>query len=667
MTMAVCYKCGSSKLDALITCLACGNAPRTSIEQATSLALSEHLSTQDQLKKYSLELRYGKSMSLPSGVMTEAMNALNDSNLLVRMGVQMPSLATKNLVPHNQADTLQLSSSEAYSGPHSLKYKISTIHQSPFALLGVTSRDDRRRIVDLAEEKSLELDHDVCQKARSDLTTPRNRLVAEVAWLPGVSPRRASQLLEKLLQDPMSIRKESGLPTLAHLNLQAAALESFDGEHDLSDLAYFIREAAYLAEELNPEAILRDINEDRTVSGFPEVRGVEQIEAELSERKRYYRSAVKEALDKLPSKTLVEIITEIVEMVTEGGEHHAPELIDGLVDAYELDAQEFLQKEAENVIRLVESVRESVGAGEDAVKSCVDSLEAVARNWDKIAQPIQLIAKARGIDHNASRALANEIRSLSIELFNEHDLLAQSQRLTRLLQELFSEVPEVSERLEQDADALAEIFHERKQTAERIEEWKREITYSAEIGLLFKDKLTISPDGILWKGKHIPLGNITRVRWGGVRQSVNGIPTGTNYTIAIGDARSETVVELRRKEVFSKFVDKLWRAVCVRLLGEMLETLKAGRDLQFGDAIVHDDGISLARHRFLRTKEKLRCSWDQVKIWSADGALNVCANDARKTSVAISYIETENTHILEQAIRMAFKKPGLQRLSELME
>src|SRR3546814_8022812 len=59
--------------------------------------------------------------------------------------------------------------------------KTTALHQTPFAILGVTTRDDRRRIVELAEEKSLELDHDVCQKARSDLTNPRTRLSAEIA------------------------------------------------------------------------------------------------------------------------------------------------------------------------------------------------------------------------------------------------------------------------------------------------------------------------------------------------------------------------------------------------------------------------------------------------------------------------------------------------------
>jgi hypothetical protein len=140
------------------------------------------------------------------------------------------------------------------------------------------------------------------------LTNPRTRLRAEISWLPGVSPRKASQLLEGLLRDPMGIREEAGLPTLAHLNLLSAAFEAVKGEHDPEDLAEFIQEVAYLAEDLRPEEILRDINEDRALSGFPEVRTLGQIEAELTERKRCYRSAIKDALDRLPSTTLIRMM-----------------------------------------------------------------------------------------------------------------------------------------------------------------------------------------------------------------------------------------------------------------------------------------------------------------------------------------------------------------------
>ncbi len=674
MAMAICFKCGSAKSGALTACRSCNAVPRTNREYAVSLALSDHLSSKDQLAQYSHELRNGNKLSVPREALAQALEALKDSQLLTMLGAQSATsapatsatAATRQLPPAPSA-VPQRTAPPPRSIKPELRLTKTALHHSPFAVLGVTTRDDRRRVVELAEEKSLDLDHEVCQKARSDLTNPRSRLSVEMAWLPGVSPRKASQLVVRLLQDPMAIREESGLPTLAHLNLLAAAFESVDDGHDADDLAEFIMETAYLAEKLSPEDVLRDINEDRAVSGFPEVRALDQIEAELTERKRYYRGAIKDALDRLPPMTLIQVMTETVDGVTSGGEDHAPGLIDDLVDSYEVETQGVLQIEAENVHKLIKVAREHAGSGEAAVKPYVDKLDAVARNWDKIAQPIQLSLKARGIDHEASRDLAYEIRSLAIDLFNKHDMLAQSQRLTGLIQELFSEVPEISDRVEQDADALANIVQQRKQAAASQDELAREITYRAEIGVMFKDTLSILPQGISWKGQNFPLDSITRVRWGGVSHSVNGIPTGTTYTIAFGNRNSEAVVELKKQDIYSTFTDKLWRAVCVRLLTEMLEALKEGRDLHFGDALLHNDGITLVKRKFLGSNERVRCSWSQVHVWSADGSFCIGAKDDKKVNVGISYIHSANTHILEQAIRMAFKKPGLRRLSDLLQ
>jgi len=487
MTLAICFKCGSEKAGALLACTGCGTTPRSNGELALSLVLTDHLSSRTQLAHYSHELRNHLKLSVPSDALAQAQEALKDPQLMAMLGAQPASSSSAVPVPTAASSrptaVPPVQSARNTPSPRARAQrtlKTTALHQTPFAILNVTTRDDRRRIVELAEEKSLELDHDVCQKARSDLTNPRTRLSAEIAWLPGVSPRKASQLVENLLHDPMAVREESGLPTLAHLNLLAAAFEAVDGEHDAEDLARFIQEVAYLVDVIDPEDVLRDINEDRAVSGFPEARALDQIEAELAERKRYYRSAIKDALDRLPSTTLVQVMTDTVEGVTLGGEDHAPELIDDLVDSYEVETQGFLQKEAENVHKLIKAARDSANSGEAAVKPYVDKLDAVARNWDKIAQPIQLSSKARGIDHEASRDLAYEIRSLAIDLFNTHDMLTQSQRLTGLLQELFAELPEVSERVEQDALALADIFHERKQAVARRDEWAREITYGLD-------------------------------------------------------------------------------------------------------------------------------------------------------------------------------------------
>lgn len=543
----------------------------------------------------------------------------------------------------------------------------SHLQQSPFALLGATTRDDRRRIVELAEEKSLELDHDACQRARSDLSSLRTRLSAEMAWLPGVSPSKASHLVSALQFDPMSMREEPGLPTLAHLNLLASAFEAIDANDSPNDVAEFIQEMAYLANDLSAEQVLFEVNDDRSVSGFPEVKGIDQVEAELSDRKRYYRNTIKDALNRLPPVSLVEAMTIAVEGSTNAGEDPSPELVDELVDSYAVETQSFLQQEGETAQKLIKAARDSAKSGESVVKPVVDKLEAVSRNWDKVAQPIQLSAKVRGLDHEPSREIAYSIRGLAIYLFNEHDMLEQSQRLTKLLQELFVELPEVSEQVEQDANTLEDIFDARIDSEAQRDQWSRDITYSATVGLIFKDTLSISPEGLAWKNRHYALGSVTRVRWGGVRKSVNGAPAGITFTLAFGDSQSEAVIELKKESIYSAFVEKLWRAVGVRLLTELLNSLKSGNEVRFGDATLRDDSITLVKHRFLMPNEAIRCPWGQVHVWTSDGAFYIGSKNDKKTFVALSYINSPNAHILEHAIRIALKKPGTQRLSNALQ
>jgi len=550
--------------------------------------------------------------------------------------------------------------------PRSAVGLATAIHRNPFHLLSVSMRDDRRKIVAQAEEQALHLDAEICQKARADLTNPRTRLAAELAWLPGISPRRASALVETLKSRPWDIRGEDGLPALAKANLLAAASEAVDAEFSSDEVSDFIHDFALLVDDIDPDDVLRSINEDRAVSGFPEVRDIDLIEAELTERKRYYRNAIKAALNRLNSSELLATMTMVVDNATLGGEVHAPELIDELVDAYAVETQGVLSKESQNADRLIRTALESAKAGEAAVRPLIDKLESVARTWDKIAQPIQLSSKARGLQHEPSKELAYSIRSLAIDLFNEHDLLVQSQRLTKLLSELFSELPEFAERVSADTQALSDIAKQRQKSEREQREWEAEIAFSADVGVVFKDTLSVSANGISWKDKTYPLDSITRVRWGGVRHSVNGIPTGTDYTVAFGDNRTESVVSIKREATYTKFTEKLWRAVCVRLMTDILRALKDGSEVHFGEATVRDDGITLIKHKFLGSNEAVRYPWSQVQIWSADGAVVIGAKDDKKAYASLSYIQVSNAHLLEQIIRMAFKQSGLTRLSDLL-
>jgi hypothetical protein len=540
------------------------------------------------------------------------------------------------------------------------------LHANPFSVLGVTTRDDRRKVVEMAEERSLQLDSDICQKARSDLTNPRARLAAEMAWMPGVAPKIAENLVRTLSENPLAARSTQGLPGLARANVMAAACDLVADNEPVSSVVGFIQDFAEIVESIDPDDVLRDVNEDRSVSGFPEVQGTEVIEQELSERRKLYRSALKDLLDSMEPARLIETMAQVVRRATDGGTKHAPILIDDLVDSYEVETQGFLQKEAENISTLIGQAREAAPRKDLTVDPVLDRLEKVARNWHRVALPILVSAKSRGTTHRSSQDTAYELRGLSLTLNNDHGMINYADRMNRLLLELFAELPDVADRLGQDAEALDGLRRQAEQQARNNEQWEREITFRADVGLVLKEELAISPQGIRWRGRTVPLDSITRLRWGGVRKSVNGIPTGTDYTIAFGDNSSQQSIGLRKEATYTGFTGALWRAVCIRLLFEMVSALEKGQSFSFGDITVQDDAVALTRHKTFAANEQVRLGWHEVHVWSHDGNFVIGKKDDKKVYGSASYINGWNTHILEHLVRGGFKK-GVRKLSDYLK
>jgi hypothetical protein len=330
-----------------------------------------------------------------------------------------------------------------------------------------------------------------------------------------------------------------------------------------------------------------------------------------------------------------------------------------------IETQRSLQKQQDTFKKIIASTL-ACASSAVAVDLMLNDLETALLNWSKIVKPIQLIIKTQGIAKEHSEEIGYAIRSLGIDLFNKHDLMAQSERTMKLVQRHFSDFPEIIKMVQVDVTTLARLKKEASEASRRNVEWEREITYSAEIGLVFKDTLSISPNGIAWKNSTYPLDTINGVRWGGIKKSVNGIPTGTDYTIAFGNSRTSSVVSLNREAVYSKFTDCLWRAVCVRLLIEMGKSLKNGAILTFGDMNVRDDAFQLQRHKFLSSNEFLWNSLDSVTYSSSNGTLLISSKTDKKMYGASSYIDHWNTHILEHLVRGAFKK-GCRRLSDYLE
>jgi hypothetical protein len=342
------------------------------------------------------------------------------------------------------------------------------IQRNPFHILGVSACDNRQRILEAAEERSLIIDADLCAKARSDLTNPRTRLAAELAWLPGISPRRAQQLVTTLTANPAVAFKGDGLPPLAHANLMASAFFALKSELSEKLWVACIIAIGGTVEGISAESVRNDINQDRTVAGFTEVRSVDVVEEGLRDRLRAYREDLRKALDTLPPQKLARVATEVAEIATERGKKHPPVLIDEMIDAYAVGVHAFLSREAENVPLLIDRVHKAASAGASTIEPLLDRMEKLVRNWCAVAKPIQLVAGTKGTPHDLSREVAGAVRDLGIFLYNEHTMLDASRRIVRLLQEAFGSLPEVAERMEDDARVLDDLVR-RKQTEEKIQ------------------------------------------------------------------------------------------------------------------------------------------------------------------------------------------------------
>jgi hypothetical protein len=668
MTASVCFNCGTEKAGAFAPCPSCKSTPKGEAQFALSMALCEHLHSRRDLTIFAEDIRAHRKLMFAPGVLEQAREALKDKQLVAMLGM----VADRTQQPQS-TQSKSTASPSSTKGGHAGKIKVradapklTALDRTAFGILGATTRDNRRRIVELADDKHLSLDTEICTKARSDLTNPRIRLVAEIAWLPGLSPKRANAYCVLLHQDIdycMKLAGEEG--PLVRANLIVAALELFDPEMGADDWANWILELAEAADKIDPADVFRTINEDRAVADFPEIQSLGAVEEEVSARFRYYKDTIKEVMDHLSTTKMIQVVKDVVEAATVSGTEPAPMLIDELIDSFEAGVRPFLEREGNNARKLVKTTYDSAAGGERVVKPLLDKLEQVVRNWDKVAKPIKINMNVRGIEHGPSMALAYEIRNLGIDLYKNHGMLEQTQRITNLLQELFSELPAVVDHLDEDAKAIDSIFEQRKQAKDQTEQWANEITYETQIGLVFKDTLRISPKGIEWKGVRSPLDSITGVGWGATRNSVNGIPTSTDYFIFYCDSLNVTRVQTNREQVYSSFIDKLWKAAGVRLMSEMLEGLRAGKRYQFGDAVLDDLGMEFRKTHFFGADEKIRANWSQIQIWSANGSSYIGVKSDKKAFLELPYQAANNAHVLEAAIRICFKNGG-DRLSSIL-
>lgn len=523
---------------------------------------------------------------------------------------------------------------------------------NPFAILDVTTRDDRERIMEAAEDRSLMIDAEKCQDARAVLTNPRRRIDAELAWFPSISPGTASRALSARTIDDLDELPLGGVAKInAYLLVGAVA-----GPLSKHQLARLLDTVLTEADSISVEALLRDINEDREVAGFPPFNSRDAFDHALAERRQEWRRAIADILAATPSFVMVETLYDLVDSML--AEERFPRLLHDVIDDYALRAQPFFKVELEAAERAITKMRSLAVSRPDALDPLIAALGELLATWEQFTRPIQISATLLGRTDDDSEGLAFAVRRLSIDLFNEHQQFDLSKRVSLLVASNFQAIPRVADKIAEDATAFDDLADQRQRRDD-------EIAYAADIGRFEKSRLSVDTSGLSWKGEHYPLHSVSFARWGAISRSVNGIPTGTDYLIAWGDGRRTATVEFRNGKIFEAFTIRLWKAIGEYRLKAIIETLRSGRTIRFGTAVIGDKSVVLKRKKMFG-EEDAEFSWSEVTVLTRDGSFVIEGPSGSKASSALSYRDVNDVHFLEVIIRKAFSD-GRTHLSDAFD
>jgi len=546
--------------------------------------------------------------------------------------------------------------------------------ENPFHILGASIRDGKNRLMELSDELSFNDESGNIDEARANLTNPGKRIYCEVSWLVGISPKQVKVLIDTLKNNPdtiFTLLQEGSFPALTASNALASGMLQLASTTNGKYLSQWIIGLAKFHDEIKIEEVMITLNEEREISRFSVINDTLRIEDALTELRNYYKQVIKSALNKLPPSELVIAVTEAIENTTNIGLYQAPLIIDEMVDSFEVEAQQFLEKETNNVKVLVRRIKEATQVeqgSESIISELVDQLEKVLKNWDIVAQPMQVSSRSKGLTHELSHEVGAIVRDLSIDLFNNHDFLEISKRITQLQQEVFAEVDLILEQSKTDEDALDEIVREREsylnKAKENAEDWARDITYETKIGIIFKKDLKISPDGVEYNGKKFALSEITGVRWGGTIKSTNGTTTEIEYSIYIHTPQNNISIDTKNENLYSNFTERLWKAVGARLFTQFLEGVKDGSCFSFGSAEICDNGVKLTRNKLFGSEEEF-FYWSQVQALSRSGAYLIMSVKDPRFNVELDYQHMDNIHMLSVAVGL-LKENNLDTLSGLL-
>ena len=475
----------------------------------------------------------------------------------------------------------------------------------------------RSTIHEQAEEKSFDIDENLCKKAENILINPKKRLEAEISWFPGLDIKTVTERVKEVFSDTrkyisdLIINKTKNY--LAEANLLAFGLEQVKDTSDWSkdDLRLAASFLCSFCEKINVDDCITKIVASREKSKFPTNILEEDASQYIDEQKSYYEKTLYEFFQKIDSDIAVEILTKMVDESTDNGNNPSKwYLFENLLSKYEKDLSGFIAEENALIEKDIEILNGLVTSENNDYNDLLNQLHNDLKNWKRVIYPIMVIKSSRGLNDENCEYLFYALRKLMLISTNNHNNYHFSLRLTKISKSIFAELRSVRERLEEDDHILNNLV---QKADDEARENKKFMEFSCVFGRVYKTSVKTDEKAITINDKEVyKFDDIDRIKWNTKKD--NSILENESFYIefTVKNRKIPILLNIDSELVYSRIREILWRAVSSKLLNKYLKELSSGRKIILGPITLFDYGIELVDKGFIFSTTQM-FTWKDIE------------------------------------------------------
>ena len=339
-----------------------------------------------------------------------------------------------------------LSGSLQSAGTGGLVYDL---NDNPFAVLDVTPRTTRQEIHDAVEEATLDADGVQAERkidlSRQALIAPNERLRAELTYLLEMRPAEARSALRSTSEREWLEVANSTIGVARTNALVQSVVASCSFDDGFKAFRYMFE----AWDEVDDSEVTARINESRLLAGIAEAT-LRDVRRGLSElRKNQAKRTVQHLYaDSRFPRLLSGLILETLIPAGKVGEKFPA----AVLAAYSTKIGGVLASAGD---RAVAELQKFVA---DATTEAFGNFKQELEQWDELAQPIQLVSEAKGVDDAHSKELYVRVRQSALNLANDKDRHHDALKVTNLAAEIFAELPWSVEAIQKDTEDLNNII-----------------------------------------------------------------------------------------------------------------------------------------------------------------------------------------------------------------